>query len=215
MKQSLHFPGFGWWLRFFGWCFMLGLIVLLVLMVSPYLTLNFERTNPPQRPVYQANLFWLLLHIVGSMVAAILGPFQFLPQLRRHWLNLHRWLGRIYLLGVLAGGIGGLYMAFFAYGGWVARAGFLTLAILWLYSAYKAYDHIRRREIEAHRHWMIRNYALVFGAVTLRLGLLVSQVANFDFLTTYVIMAWMAWVPNLVVVELWMRWSSRARKVAG
>ena len=34
--------------------------------------------------------------------------------LKEHYLRLHRSLGRVYLLGVLIGGLGGLYMAFVA-----------------------------------------------------------------------------------------------------
>jgi uncharacterized membrane protein len=198
-KQNLsRFPSFGWWV-------MLLLAILLFLVASPYLSLNPEVFFTQQRPIYEANLVWIIAHIAGSMIAIITGPFQFLPQLRTRWLNAHRWLGRVYLLGVVVGGIGGLYMAFFAYGGWVARVGFLLLAIVWLYSAYMAYSHIRRKEIEAHRQWMIRNYALTFAGVTLRLGLVIFGAVGLEYELSYMMVAWLSWIPNLLIVEWVMR----------
>jgi hypothetical protein len=66
-------------------------------------------------------------------VATLMGPLQFLPRsTTRRYLRLHRWLGRVYLGGVLVGGLGGLYLAFLAYGGLPARLGFGLLAVAWL-----------------------------------------------------------------------------------
>ena len=59
-----------------------------------------------------------------------------------------------------------------------------------------------QRDFAAHRRWMIRSFALTFGAVTLRLqilaflpfGLMYNDVAPF--------LAYSAWIPNLLAVEL-------------
>jgi len=104
-------------------------------------------------------------------------------------------------VGVLVGGLGGLYMAFLAYGGLPARLGFGMLAIVWLLSGLMAYQYIRHKEIQSHRQWMVRNYALTFAAVTLRLWLIVFQVAGVEFVEAYITVAWLSWVPNLIVAE--------------
>jgi Predicted membrane protein (DUF2306) len=183
---------------------MLLLALLLFVIASSYLTVNPEVYFPQQRAVYIAHTFGIISHIVGAMLAIIMGPFQFLPALRKgRFLKVHRWLGRIYLSGVLVGGLGGLYMAFLAYGGLVAKLGFATLAMLWLFSAFMAYQHIRHKEIQQHKEWMIRNYAMTFGAVTLRLWLGIFQAVGLEFITGYMIVAWLAWIPNLLVAE-WM-----------
>jgi hypothetical protein len=56
--------------------------------------------------------------------------------------------------------------------------------------------------VESHRRWMIRNYSLTFAAVTLRLWIPILMVAGNDFPSTYTTVAWLAWVPNLIVAEL-------------
>ena len=74
--------------------FMLTLAVLLFVLASRYPSLNPEVYFPEQRDVYTANIAFLLTHIVGSMFATIIGPFQFLRGIRAGGtLNLHRWLG--------------------------------------------------------------------------------------------------------------------------
>ena len=54
---------------------------------------------------------------------------------------------------------------------------------------------------------MIRNYSLTFGAVTLRIWLplfiVLFGIERFEF--SYAIIAWLAWVPNLILAELFIR----------
>jgi len=193
-----------------GWAVMLLLAAYPVLISSGYLTLNPELFFAEQKMVYMAHITMLMVHIIASMLAILIGPFQFLPGIRKgRWLKFHRWLGKTYLLGILFGGLGGLYMAQFAYGGTISHLGFGALACLWLYTGYRAYKHIRNKEIEQHRQWMIRNYALTFAAVMLRVWVPLSEAAGFDFLMAYRTIAWLCWIPNLLVAE-WM--ISRGRK---
>ncbi|NJM98167.1 MAG: DUF2306 domain-containing protein [Phormidesmis sp. RL_2_1] len=136
-----------------------------------------------QKAVYIAHTSGILMHVMGAMLAIIIGPFQFLPgSITRRYLTLHRWLGKSYMVGVLFGGLGGLYMAFLAYGGLPAQAGFALLAVLWLFSGYMAYQHIRNREVLLHRQWMVRNYALTFAGVMLRLWLAILHYVGLSLL---------------------------------
>ncbi len=187
-----------------GWIVMLLLAVLVSFVVSRYLTLDPDVFFPEQRAVYLAHLTFVMVHVVASMLAILIGPFQFLPGIRKgRWLKFHRRLGRTYLLGILFGGLSGLYMAQLAYGGIVSRLGFGTLACLWLYTGYRAYSHIWKKETEQHRQWMIRNYALTFAGVTLRIWIPLFLAAGMDFSAAYVMIAWLCWIPNLLVAE-WM-----------
>ena len=52
---------------------------------------------------------------------------------------------------------------------------------------------------------MIRSFALTFAAVTLRIWLGISQASGMDFDVAYPVIAWVAWVPNLLVAEWWIR----------
>jgi len=185
-----------------------ALMAVLALYVVVYAIVGYTAlplgalVTPQMRATYVAHSVGIYGHIVGAVVALLIGPFQFSTRLRNARPNVHRWMGRIYLgFGVLCGALFGLYMSQFAYGGAVARVGFATLALCWLYSGARAYLAIRRGAIQKHRKWMVRNFALTFGAVTLRIYLPISQVVGIDFDIAYPVIAWIAWVPNLLVAE--------------
>jgi uncharacterized membrane protein len=159
--------------------------------------------HPDMRATFTAHPVGIYAHVFGSVVALALGPFQFSSRLRARRLQLHRWLGRLYLgVGVLVGGVAGLFMAFHAFGGPPARLGFACLALAWLYSGARAYLAIRSRDVTSHRRWMVRNFALTFAAVTLRLYLPASVASGVAFEMAYPAIAWLCWLPNLVAAEL-------------
>lgn len=180
-------------------------LCLLVALVSyRILLLGMEAGFPDMRPHFaHPPIFWT--HVLAASAALGLMPFQFWQGLRARRHDLHRWIGRAYVLAVLAGGLSGLYMSFFAITGPVAGTGFFLLALAWLGTTGMAYLAARKRDFDSHRRWMIRSAALTFAAVTLRLYLALSMVAGLPFDLSYTVIAWACWVPNLIAVELWRR----------
>lgn len=159
--------------------------------------------QPDMRATFVAHPVGIYTHVFGSAVALALGPFQFSSMLRERWPVLHRLFGRLYLgVGVLVGGLAGLYMAFHAVGGLAARLGFACLAVAWLYSGSRAYLAVRARDFMAHRRWMVRNFALTFAAFTLRLYFPASVAMGVTVEVAYPVIAWLCWLPNLIAAEL-------------
>ena len=159
--------------------------------------------HPDMRATFQANPIGIYVHVFASVVALALGPFQFSSRLRVSHIALHRWSGRVYLgVGVLLGGLSGLYMSFHAFGGAAARLGFGCLALAWLFTGLLAFLAIRRHDVASHRRWMVRNFALTFAAVVLRLYLPASMAAGVVFELAYPVIAWLCWLPNVVVAEV-------------
>lgn len=154
--------------------------------------------------------FWyvmLFIHITTSIVALVIGPFTLSTKFRERNINHHRIAGRIYMVGILLGGVSGLYLSFYATGGLVAKLGFGLLSVFWLTSAYQALHRVKNKKMKEHRNWMIRNYSLTFAAVTLRiwLPLFIVLFGIEQFELSYAIIAWLAWVPNLIIAELFIR----------
>jgi len=180
---------------------------LLIALVSfRYFILSPEvATGPPFAKRFAEYITPLLFHAGGGIVALCLGPWGFWAVLRNKYLSLHRWMGRIYLLAVLVGGIAGVYLAATAFGGLPARIGFGMLGVLWLGTGAMAYLRIRRGNVQVHREWMIRNYALTFAAVMLRIWLPVFSALGYGFPEAYIAVAWVSWVPNLFVAEMIIR----------
>ncbi len=181
---------------------MAGLSVIVALGAARYFALNADLAPPQFRARVVAHDPWLLTHIFGSMVALLLGAFQFPIRFRNRHLSLHRWLGRVYLLAVLIGGVAALRISPQAFGGPVTHFGFGLLASFWLLSGGMAYVRIRQFRFRSHAEWMTRNFALTFAAVTLRIWLPLFVLAGFTFLNSYRTVAWLSWIPNLLVAEL-------------
>lgn len=160
--------------------------------------------HPDMREGFVAHPLGVYGHVFAALFALLSGPTQFSSRLRENRVTLHRVAGRIYLgIGVLVGGLSGLYISRFAFGGPVARAGFASLAICWLYTGSRAFLAIRRKSVSEHRRWMVRNFSLTLAAVTLRLYIPVSVATGVEFSTAYPVIAWLCWVPNLIVAEWW------------
>jgi len=147
-------------------------------------------------------------HITLAPVALAVLPFQFWAGLRARRPTVHRWLGRIYGASILLSGLGGLAMAIGTEAGPVAAFGFGGLAIVWLGTTIWAVWLATQRRIVEHRRWMIRSAALTFAAVTLRLYLPILG-ATVGMEVGYPLVAWLCWVPNLLVAE----WVLRRRPV--
>lgn len=159
----------------------------------------------------------LLVHAGAALVALAVGPFQFSERFRRRSLVAHRRLGYLYFAGVFLGGSVGVVSATGAEGGLSTRTGFFLLGVCWLASGWVALVAIRRGDIAGHQRWMIRNFALTFAAVTLRLFLPLLQATSGSFIEAYRTVAWLCWVPNVIVGEFLIHTLSPMRKslVAG
>lgn len=163
--------------------------------------------HPELRPSFAAHAPLLVyLHVFGAAVALLLWPLQLAPGLRRRRPALHRGVGwLLLLLGVGVGGVSGLLLALQAHGGPWARSGFALLALLWLASGVQALRCARQGDLPGHRRWMLRQVALALAAVTLRLLLPAGIVAGLPLALAYPLVAWLCWVPNLLLAEWLLR----------
>lgn len=163
--------------------------------------------HPPRTP-HEAlgnplGVPWLVVHIAGSVTALVLGSLQFLPGLRRN--GTHRWVGRVYVLGCLVGGAAGLLLSTTSSAGPIATAGFGSLAVIWIAVNLLGWKAAMDGCFVEHRRWMIRSWALTLAAVTLRLYLPLVMALHLPFLPWYRAISFLAWVPNLLVAEAYLR----------
>ena len=155
-----------------------------------------------------ANALWntaFYTHIILGGIALLIGWLQFSTKLRLTKLSLHRTIGKIYVVAVLMSSVAGIGIGFFATGGLVTSAGFICLGIIWFTTTLLAYTAIRKVQIEQHRRLMIYSYAACFAAVTLRLWLPLLIMLFGDFIIAYSVVAWLSWVPNIIVANLIVR----------
>jgi len=140
-------------------------------------------------------------HAGGGAVALAAGALQWLTTSGSRRATSHALIGRTYVVAIAIGGVAGLWIAGRAFGGIVPRAGFSTLAVLWLASTAIAFMYARAQDWTAHRSWMVRSFSLTLAAVTLRLWIPALSMLGVGFDAAYGPVAWLCWVPNLLVAE--------------
>ena len=194
-----------------GWWAVLAGALLMSLYALGYVVLG-DRLYPPNlADSFRARPWGIYTHALAAMFALGLGAFQFRSGLRARRLRLHRLMGRIYVLAAILTGASGLYMAAYSAAGTIAHLGFGTLGIAVMLTTSLAFIRIRERDTASHREWMIRSYALIFAAVTLRILLpllIIAHAGEFD--PAYRWVAWLCWVPN----ALWAEWYIRRSRPA-
>lgn len=159
--------------------------------------------------------FQALLHMLIAPIPLLIGPFQFIPSLRRRHPKVHRYLGRIYVATCVIAGIGALAVAPHASGGPVAGWGFGILAVLWIATALGGWWSAMRRKFDLHRLLMRASYAMTFGAVTLRMQIPIGLMLGFhSYSEMSVWLAYTSWIPNVIAVLVYsgVEWT---RKRAG
>jgi uncharacterized membrane protein len=143
-------------------------------------------------------------HIFASSIILLVGFFQFSKKVYTN-RQLHKALGKIYVFGVLFIAAPGAYvMTLFVNRGNGVFASFMLQNTLWVASTLAAFLLIKNGKVDEHVKMMRRSYGLAFGAVTLRFYILLFHVFGngVNFNNNYIIIAFLSWVPNLILVEL-------------
>jgi uncharacterized membrane protein len=190
--------------RTLGWCFM-TLLALGVACYAATVALIPANRAPVVLSLIEHMPVAAFMHFSGGAIALAVGTVQFSATFRSRMMALHRWLGRVYVSSIIASGTSGFVLAVNSSGGPWARWGFGMLALGWLATTLNGYRLIRQRQVAAHRAWMIRSYALTLAAVTLRFYLPLAQFMEWPMSAAYPAIAWLCWVPNLIVAEWLIR----------
>ncbi|HWY19843.1 MAG TPA: DUF2306 domain-containing protein [Candidatus Acidoferrum sp.] len=180
-----------------------GVLTLAVGFVIKYVLFYYRHYDAASFDVYWPRRGWLFLHINGGALALLMGPWQFWTGLRQRNLAIHRWAGRLFLLGVALGVTGAVGLSITSTYGWGFAVGLMGLASAWLITTSMAYYTIRKGLVALHKEWMIRAYVVTFAFVTFRIlsdygPTSRLQPENDRSLT----ISWVCWVVPLAVTEM-------------
>jgi len=180
-----------------------GIVALAVGFIIKYVLFYYRHYDAASFDVYWPRRGWLFLHINGGTLALLMGPWQFWTGLRQRNLAIHRWTGRLFLLGVAMGVIGSIGLIATTTFGWAFATGIAGLASAWLVTTSMAYYSIRKGLVALHKEWMVRAYVVTFAFVTFRIlsdyGPTSRLMPESDRSIT---IAWACWVVPLAVTEM-------------
>lgn len=177
----------------------------IVSLVVHFLWVAQQKYGSPDAHAYGmfwSRRAWLWTHLAGGTLTVLLGPMQFLDRLRNASPQIHRWTGRLYLLGVLVGCAGAVGLIATSPASAAIQVAFAATGIAWLVSAAAGFGAIRARRLEAHRRWMIRNYLVTLAPITFRTALLVPGVVSLASPGVMIpVLLWVSWVVPLLAYE--------------
>ncbi len=202
------------WARIFLWTFV-GFMMVYVLHHNESFLIH--RADPVWAH-YQPFKWWLLPHGIAGACALFLGPMQFSDRLRQRYIKLHRIIGWIYVVGALIVAPLGTYIQFFEERMNGPRsftmAAASDAALLVLTTAIALF-FILRGNIQQHRQWMTRSYAvaLIFLEVRVISGVLRLD----DSAVAGEIIVWMCVIFAVPLADIVLNWRDfkRGRIVQG
>jgi hypothetical protein len=151
------------------------------------------------KPVYTYSFY---LHIFAGMFCIGTALLQFSSYILKKRKPLHVWAGRIYVMVVLLiGAPTGLYMSFFAKGSFAERGLFMFMAISWFFFTLKGFTSILKKQVLAHKIWMIRSYAMALTAVTFRVYYIILYLYDVPLTLNYEVSLWISVAGNLMIAE--------------
>lgn len=183
-------------------------VVLLSVEIAIVSSLRYLTGGAPPPPPVLANAYadpYLIVHVVAGIVALLVGPLQFVRRIRTRTPALHRATGLIYVAACAVAAPAGLMLALGTTAGPVAGVGFAIPALLLPVFTWFGLRAAMERRFGEHREWMLRSYAVISVAITLRLMLPASAFLGFEFLPAYQVISWLAWVTNLALFEYHIR----------
>ena len=180
----------------------LGLTALFVFITSEVLLI----TDYPMYHAYRLQVIadWQLLipHTLAGVFALLIGPLNFSSRIRERHFQLHRILGRIYVISVFIGAATGVALA----SGRPGFPGTTMQAAAWIVCTTAAFVTARNRQIIQHRQWMARSYAVTFTFVSSRVLNLWPRYWSHlgDALAAVVVIAFT--LASLLIVDLGLNW---------
>lgn len=152
------------------------------------------------------NKLWVVffyVHLLFGVTATASGIPLFFKRLVHYRSNLHKQIGKLYIISILYfTGPTGLYLSFFAEGGHWASIGFILMSLAWMLPTYMAYYKIKQKDIKGHYRWIIRSYCMTLSGVTLRLFTPIgSHYIGFDEETNFIISSFV-WIINVILGEI-------------
>jgi hypothetical protein len=196
----------GVWLRTLLVWLSCGVLAALIARFYGRTVLNYVHFDAAHYRHYWTAKWWLVAHLGGGSLALLLGPFQFSGWIRRHYVKAHRWMGRLYLSGVLVASIAAVYMGLRVSQSKAFGTALLYLALAWMVTSGMAYAAVMRRQFAAHREWMIRSYVVTFAFVLFRLMEDLNVYGSLGGEMQAVMLAWVAWVVPLLIAEVVIQW---------
>lgn len=187
------------------WVPVAAFSLLLIYNTLPYFSFSQhfefiqERSLLFEGSVYKGAFY---IHIMAGALCIGAALIQFSRYILKKSKKIHRMSGKVYVFVVLfLGAPTGLYMSFFAKGSFWERSLFMFMAIWWFITTLYGLTTIHKKNVIAHKVWMMRSYAMAMTAVTFRVYHIIFYILGWGHLENYELSLWISVIGNMLFTE--------------
>ncbi len=198
------------WKKIFWFLFWTCIICLsLYFYVMTFVEYSYGNIPENFKLGFFESKIWFIGHIAGATASLLLGPLQFWINFRTKHIKYHRIAGKIFIIGSLIAAICAFRINLM-YDCKPCRVSLGILSVIWLTCTAAAWWAIKRKNIKAHRQFMVRSYTAALAFVFIRIFTLLGYDRFFPFLDTLnekrVTGEWLCWVVPFLIIEIYMVW---------
>jgi uncharacterized membrane protein len=196
-----------------GWVVPLGALIVVIIAlgwVAPIVGAYLSGDPIPHKVRNNSDVpGWFVVHVLTGTVALFLGALQMYDKVRNSSRDLHRWLGRFYVVFVVVSAGTSLALD--------PRLSIMGTAILrplaaWLWVGFTvlAVIAIRKRNVDSHRRWMTRSYAFAYMGLTFLILSGIAKNVGMPIEIRYPAVIWLSFIINVSAAE-YVIWRSKHR----
>jgi uncharacterized membrane protein len=199
-----------------GWVppalWFLGSLAILSGVFRTYVTTDALTTGvmpaDPADAHYVHNALLTFLHVVPGMIFLLLGPLQFIADIRKRWPRFHHWSGRVFILSGVAFAVTALVInfSFPPFGGPLKSLAVIIFSVLEILTLAIALYAVLQRDFVSHRAWKMRAFAIGLAISTMRLFFIPAYLLfGVPGNLTIALGMWIGFLVNILVVEWILR----------
>ncbi len=161
---------------------------------------------------YPEASYPMLIHWIGGIIILLFGFFQIRSDIRKKYPIIHKWSGRIYIIGCNLASSGGLYYVFQngTVGGTSMDIAFILYGMLLLLFSFTTFYFARQKDIARHEYFATITFSLGIGSLLYRIYIFPLFIwgnhMSKDAILLYLnIAAWLMMVPNIPIAMLYLK----------
>lgn len=190
--------------------------LLLVAVGGGFLQATYVKYSSLASPAYAMFVSrhgWLWCHLAGGGLGVVLGLVQLLTQRWPRLWRVHRMSGRVYFAAMLVAMVGAVGLIATSPAPTGIRVAFSSTLLAWLVTGGAGLVAILRRNVAAHRRWMLGAYLVTLAPAVFRLslaGVVAQGLAPSPDLIAW--MLWGSWAAPLLLYALWLKLAGAAHR---
>lgn len=193
---------------------ILIVLVFVVIRVTTDVPSILEGSSPPEDDFgrrYADNPLISYAHIVPGVIYLLGAPFQLSSRFRNADFTRHRRLGRVVLTaGAITGAFALVVGVVMPFGGLAEASASTVFGVYFLIALGTAFSAIRNGDVDRHRRWMIRAFALGIAVGLIRVVVGLGEAFGVPMDDSFGAAFWIAFVAMAIMAEIWLRVRPRA-----